>query len=239
MAANAGNAHHQHRDHAEGEDDRLAGVEHRQRDVSLDAESLVARHRTVVARRLARLGAEILDRLEIEQAVDRLGVGVGVAFVHRAANADAPVGGDRRVDEIDEHRDGDRQHVAPVERVKKRRRDQHELYGGGHRHQHRGAHNRLDRVAPALEHARQAAGLALKVEAQRELVKMDKHFIGEPAHRIHRHCGEQRVAPLLGQRHQDAHHAIERGQGDGAGQEAADWRGCNAGRRGQRVRRPF
>ncbi len=165
---NARDAHHEHGDHADGEDHRLAGVEHRQRDIGLDAEALVARHRLVVARRLAPLGAEILDRLEVEQAVDRLGVGVGVALVHRAANADAPVGRDRRVDEIDEHGDADRQDVAPVEGIEKRRRDQHEFDDRRHGDQHRGAHDRLDRVAAALEHARQPAGLALEMKAQRQ-----------------------------------------------------------------------
>ncbi len=94
--ADAGDAHQQHRDHADREDHRLARVQHRQRDIGAHAEPLVARHRLVVARRLAVLGAEIFDGLEVEQRVDRLGVGVGVALVHRAADRDAPVGRHRR-----------------------------------------------------------------------------------------------------------------------------------------------
>ena len=212
MAADAVDAHRQHDDHADGENDRLAGVEHRQRDIGLDAEALVARHRAVVARRLAPLGAEILDRLEVEQAVDRLGVGVGVALVHRAADADAPIGGDGGVDQIDDHRDRDRRDVAPVEGIEERRRDQGEFDDRRRRDQHRSAHDRLDRVAAALENARQPAGLALEVEAQRQLVEVDEDFVGEAAHRVHRHRREQGVAPLLGERHQNPHQAVKRSQ---------------------------
>ena len=64
------------------------------------------------------------------------------------------------------------------------------------------------RVAPALEHARQAAGLALEMEAQRELVHVLEGPVGEPAHRVHRHLGEDAVAHLGEHRHQDAHAAI-------------------------------
>ena len=89
-------------DQADGENQRLAGVEHGERDIGSHAQPLVARHRLVVADRLALLGAEILHRFEIQQAVDRLGVGVGVALVHRAADRDAPVGRHRREDHVDD-----------------------------------------------------------------------------------------------------------------------------------------
>ena len=236
VAAHAVDAHRQHDDHADGEDNRLAGVEHRQRDVSLDAEPLVTRHGAVVARRFARLGAEILDRLEVEQTVDRLGVGVGVALVHRAADADAPVGGDGGVDEVDDDGDGDRNDVAPVERIEERRGNQRELDDRRRGDQHRSADDRLDRIAAAFEHARQPAGLALEMEAQRQLVEMDEHLVGEAADGVHRHGGEQRVAALLGQRHQDAHRAVKRGQRQRAEQRARRRR-RPAG--GQRIGRPF
>jgi hypothetical protein len=40
----------------DGEDDRLPGIEHRERGVGLDARALVALHRAVVALGLALLG---------------------------------------------------------------------------------------------------------------------------------------------------------------------------------------
>ena len=42
--------------------------------------------------RLVRLVAEILDGLVVQQAVDRLGLRLGVGLVHGAAEAHAPVG---------------------------------------------------------------------------------------------------------------------------------------------------
>ena len=47
-----------------------------------------------------------------------------------------------------------------------------------------GSRVRLDGVAPAFEHARQAAGLALEVKAQRELVHVLEGAVGELAHRV-------------------------------------------------------
>ena len=85
-------AHHHGDGEPDGEDRRLAGIEHGKRDVGLDARVLVALHRAVVALRLALLGDEIFHRLVVEQRVDRLDVGVGVAVVHAAADADAPLG---------------------------------------------------------------------------------------------------------------------------------------------------
>ena len=62
-------AHHHDGGEPEGEDHRLAGVEHGERGIGLHARVLVARHRTVVALRLALLGDEIFHRLVVEQRV--------------------------------------------------------------------------------------------------------------------------------------------------------------------------
>ena len=98
---------HHHDRHADGEDHGLAGIQHRERGVGLRRGALVALHRAVVARRLARLGAEILHRLVIEERVDRLGVGVRVGLVHPAADRDPPLRRLVGVGEIDDdHRRG-------------------------------------------------------------------------------------------------------------------------------------
>ena len=52
------------------------------------------------------LVAEILDRLEVEERVDRLGVRVLVELVHRPADLDAPVGRLHREPDVED--DGDR-----------------------------------------------------------------------------------------------------------------------------------
>ena len=70
--------------HAGDEDDALADVEPGERDVGPDRRLLIGRHGPVVAGELALLIAEILDRLVVQEAVDRLLVGVGVeSFISR------------------------------------------------------------------------------------------------------------------------------------------------------------
>ena len=56
--------------------------------------------------------------------------------------------------------------------------------------------------AAALEHAGEAAGLALEVEAQRQAVHVLEGLQRELAHRMHRDLGEQAVADLGQQRHE-------------------------------------
>jgi hypothetical protein len=78
----AGRRHDHHHDKPGGDDQRLTGIEEGKRDRGLHRRGLVAGHGPVIAIGLARLGAEILHRLEIQQAVDRLLVRVGVlAFI--------------------------------------------------------------------------------------------------------------------------------------------------------------
>ena len=86
--------------------------------------------------------------------------------------------------------------------------DQHHLDDGRHQLQQQHAHDGLDAVATALEHARQPAGLALEMKAQRQQMHVLEGEKRKPAHRIHRHLGENAVAPLREHAHQDAHAAI-------------------------------
>ena len=72
-------------------------------------------------------------------------------------------------------------------------------------------HDHLDAGAAALQHARQPAGLALEMKAQRQLVHVDEGDVGELAHRMHRDAGENAVAPLRQHRHQHAHCAVADG----------------------------
>ena len=61
--------HHHDGGKADREDRGLAGVEHGERDIGLDARLLVARHRVVVAGGFALLGDEVFHRLVVEQRV--------------------------------------------------------------------------------------------------------------------------------------------------------------------------
>ena len=226
----------------EREHRRLPGIEHGERDVGLDARLLVARHRAVVALALARFGGEIFDRLVVEQRIDRLGVGVGVARIHLAADVDAPLGGEIGEPHVERDRDRDDDDVAPIEVEQQHGDDQDQLDDGRRELQQHHAHDGLDGVAAALEHAGQPAGLALEMKAQRQQVHVLEGEHRQPAHRVHRHLGENAVAQLGERRHQDAHAAIgerhhhRRRQRPGDDVVGPERRGAVAG---QRVGRPF
>ena len=238
-AANALHAHHDDDDEADGENYRLPRVEHGERSIGAHAQALVALHRLVVAQRFSLLGAKVLDGFEVQQAVDSLGVGVGIALVHRAANADAPVGGERRVNKIDGDHHDNCDGVAPVERDEERREDQREFDRRGHGDEHRRADDGFDGVAAALENAGQSAGLALKMKAQRQLMQMHEHFDRQAAHGVHRDLGEQRVAPLREHRHQDPHEAVDHRQCDHARQYCRQRNMLRGRVANQRIGRPF
>ena len=102
-------------DDAGVEDHRLAEVEEAERGPDADGRALVVRHRRVEALGLHLLVGEVLHRLEVEQAVDRLGVGVGVALVHVAADRDAPVRGLDGEPEVEPDGDDQDAEVADAE----------------------------------------------------------------------------------------------------------------------------
>ena len=165
------------------------------------------------------LGIEILHRLVIEQAVDRLGIGIDVAVVHRAADGDPPIRGDRREDHVGGDHRRRRECIAPVELDEEYAKDQQEFHEGRYAGQHDEPHDRLDRVAAALENARQAAGLALEMEAQGQPVHVDEDVIGETAHRIHRHRRKQPVTQLREKGHEHTQRAVKKRQRNRTGEQ--------------------
>ena len=61
-------------------------------------------------------------------------------------------------------------HVTPVEMTQQHGDDQHQFDDGRRELQQHHAHDGFDGVAAALQHARQPAGLALEMKAQRQQV---------------------------------------------------------------------
>src|SRR5262249_34854111 len=160
-------AHHHDGGEPDREDYCLAGIEHGERDVGLNACLLVARHRAVVAGGFALLGDKILHGFEVEQRIDRLDVGVSIALVHSPADVDTPLGrliSERSVKRDNGENDG---YVSPVELIEQHDENERQLDDRRHELHDHHAHDRLDGIASALEHAGQAAGLALEMEAQR------------------------------------------------------------------------
>ena len=208
-----------------------------------DRRLLVARHGAVVAPGLHLLVAEILDRLEIEERVDRLGMGVLVGLVHRPADLDAPVGHLHREPDIGDHRHRDDEEVGPVELPGDHRRGEQELEEGRDRVEDGEADDGLDAGDAALDDAGQAAGPPLQVVAERQPVHVDEALVGELADRVLADLGEQRVAKVVEDVHQDAADAVGDDQHDRHEQRAADADRQAAvrpsGRVDKRVGRPF
>ena len=129
------------------------------------------------------LVGEVLHRLEIEQAVDCLGVGVGVAFIHRPPHCNPPIC--RRGGKAHVHNDHYRHchRIAPIELDEEDPQDQEKFDNCWDRGQHGAAHNCFDRIAPPLKDPRKPAGLALEMKAQRQRVQMGKNVACEAAHR--------------------------------------------------------
>ncbi len=207
-ALDAVGAQHHGRGEPEREHRGLSSIEHGERDVGLGARFLVARHRAVVALALARLGGEIFHRLVVEQRIDRLGIGVGIARIHLAADVDAPFGGEIGEPHIERDRDRDHDHIAPIEVEEQHRDDQDQLDDRRRQLQQHHAHDGLDGVAAAFENARQPAGLALEMKAQRQQMHVLEGEHRQAAHRVHRHLGEDSITQLGKRRHQDAHAAV-------------------------------
>ncbi|MEH2571562.1 hypothetical protein V1272_000897 [Bradyrhizobium sp. AZCC 1708] len=63
-------------------------------------------------------------------------------------------------------------------------------------------------VRPRSQDARQAAGLALQMKAQRQFVHVNEGDVGEFAHRMHGDAGEDAVAKLRQHRHKHPHRAV-------------------------------
>ena len=187
---------------------RLAGVQHRQRDPGLDGGLFVFFHRAVVAVGLVLLIAEIFYRLEIQQAVDRLGVGVGVGIVHGAPDRHPPFGGGIGEPHIENDGHQDDGGIGPAERPGEHASHQHDLENGGKGVEQREAQHRVDAGGAARDDARQAAGAPFEMELERQGMKMAEGADRQVAHRALGDLGEYRVADLRQRHHHDAAQAI-------------------------------
>jgi hypothetical protein len=163
--------------------------------------------------------AEIFDRLEIQKRIDRLGVGLGVAVVHRPADGDAPVARPHGEPDVEPDGDGGDGEILQSVALPEDGGGQQELDEGRHAVEDREAHDRLDALGAALDDAREAAGAPLQMETQRQAVQVHEGTVGELAHGILPDAGEKRVAKLVEPGLQDARAVIGKHQHDGAEKE--------------------
>ncbi len=238
----------QQRDQAAGDDQLLAGVEHRQRRLRLHLRGAERLEAGLVARRLELLVVEVLDRLEVDQRVDRLGVGLGVELVDRLAVLGAPLGDRDRERAVQQQRGQRDPHVAEVELVAQQHQHEAELDQRRDDRVQRVRHQRLQRLRAALDVARQAAGLAFEVEAQRQRVEMleglERHALGRAEGGAREHdlaqLGEQRhrepqagVAEQQPERHHQQRARIGGGDVEGVDQPLEQQRHAHAGHLGR------
>jgi len=205
---------------AHGDDGALADVQAGQRGLRLHRHVFPAGERGVVAAVFVALVVEVFHRLEIEQAVHRLGVGLRVQRIHLMTVLHAPVGDGEGKGDIDRHGDeGDdgkprvvlhQQHRGDQRHLDQRRQDveQHVVEQRG-----RGA-------GTALQVAGDGAGLALQVKAQTEGVQVLEKGDRQPAHDAVAHAGEHHVAQFVEGRTAQAQHAVGEQQDHGQGQLA-------------------
>ena len=195
-------------------DQRLPDVEPCQRIFGGHRSIGVRQHRRVVALPLALLRAEIFDRFEIEQRIDRMANSTGIEIVHPRAQGRAPIGHHPREPDIDhDHRDR-RRDQSPAEagaediehqpQFQHRRRDieQHEV-------QHR-----IDALGPALDDFGDRTRAAFEMEAQRELVEVPEHARRQPPRRVLPDALEYGIPQIIEQGRRKARAGITEYQGD-------------------------
>ena len=212
--ADTADAHDHHHRQADGEDDALPRVQHGQRHITANRQALIACHGLVVAFGLTPLRTEILDGLVVQQAVDGLGIGIGVALVHGPADRHAPVGGCRREPKVESDHHHHDERIAPIELVEEHCQDQGELNDGRDARQHAEADNLFDGCATTFENTGQTTGLALQMKAQRQAVQMHEDLVRKAPHRIHRDRCKQRITPLREQLHERTQQTVECRQGN-------------------------
>ena len=121
-----------------------------------------------------------------------------------------------------------RQREPDVEHPPQDRADQQDLQQRGQDVEQHEGQKRLDRLGPALDRARQSAGLALQMEAQRQRVQVPEDVERHRPDRALGHLGEDRVAQFAERQRQDAGEAIGQDHADGQHRH-------RPGRRAQRV----
>ena len=198
--------HHQR--HGDRDDQRLTGVEGRQRGLVADLGGDPLAQLLVVSLRLEVLVVEVLDGFEVDQAVDRPRVGRRIEFVGGAAQRRAPVG--------DGHREGDVEQQcaggdAGEHRVVVHQQDadhQADLDQGRQDRIQGVADQRADRARAALDVPGQAPGLAFEVETQRQRMQVAKHLQRDPSHCLLGDAGEHQLAQLGEQRGRETERAV-------------------------------
>jgi hypothetical protein len=187
---------------------RLADVQQRQRALARDRRALVARERLVEPGGLVLLVAEVLDRFVVQQAVDRARARFLVGLVHLPPVLDAPLGHGQRVRDVADDADERDEGVREVEERPEDPADERDLDQRRHDVEQHEREQRVDAGRAALDRARQAAGLPLEVEAQRQAVQVAERAQRDRSDGPLRDLREHGVAELRERDRRDPQHAV-------------------------------
>ncbi len=166
---------------------------------------------------LERLVAERLDRLVVEQAVDRLGADLVVGRVHLAPDPDPPLRGREGEGGIGADRDEGDRRERPGIFVEQDADHEPELEQRRADVEQDDAEQEADRLDAALGDPRKLARPPLQVVAQREAEQVLEHLERDPASGPLGDLGEDRVAQLA---------EAGRGQpGEAVGEQGGDRQG--------------
>ncbi|KAG0927935.1 hypothetical protein G6F31_017878 [Rhizopus arrhizus] len=120
----AGGGHPHDQSEADRDEGGLAHVQDRQADLAAHRGAFVAGQRGVVAACLVLFVAEVFDGFVVQQAFDGFGVGLGVGLVHLAPELGAPLGDDKRIGHVQDHRRAGGQRQPDVEHLPQHDADQ-------------------------------------------------------------------------------------------------------------------
>ena len=206
-----GRKHHDH-DQPCGDNQGLAKVQEGQRIVGLDRGLFIFRHGHVIALRLPPFGTKIFNGFKVQQAVDRLLVGIRVLIVHFLADTDAHFGHGDGEPDIQRNR---HQHGSQIPDIKQKEQNpggQQQFQHQGHDGKQQESQQEIDALDAAFDNPAQAAGLAGDVIAHRQAMDMGKRLKRQTAQCALAHRRKHRVAQL-GERHaEQTGHAISHGQ---------------------------
>ena len=197
-------------------------------------------HGTVEAARLPALIAEIFDGLVVQKAVDGFRARIHVRLDIFAADRDALLAEEETEPGVNhDHDEHDRDH-HPSEIEAEQQADEQNLQNCREKVQRAHADDEVDCELAAIQHARQAAGFALKMKAQREIVDVAEGLGREHARGVLPDMREKHVAQLDEADHRNARDPVGDDQGEGNSRDLDRLaRRIGLGKRSERVHGRF
>ncbi len=183
---------HQHQGNQPyGNDGPLPDIHHGQTGNRPHSGIFIALQGMIIATGLMPFIAKIFDGFIIQQAIDGLGIGDGIAFIHLAAILQAPFRHQQRVGDIaDNCHKGDKR-IAEIKQSPKNATDHADFQQRRNDVEQHERQNEFDALGPSFYHPRQPAGLTFQMKTQAQAMQMFKCLQRDCANGILRDTGKQ------------------------------------------------